>query len=84
MQDRDLSHPLIAEILCRVHGLISDGTSVVFMLVPSHAGLAGNSAADSAAKADYISLARGRHLHSYFAKRHTCMPVTHCKVSSGL
>jgi len=34
-----------------VHGLISDGSSVVFMWVPGHAGLAGNSAADSAAKA---------------------------------
>jgi len=51
LQNRDLSHPLIAEILCRVHGLISDGTSVVFMWVPSHVGLAGNSAVDSAAKA---------------------------------
>jgi len=30
--------------------LISDGSSVVFMWVPGHVGLAGNSAADSAAK----------------------------------
>jgi len=51
LQNRDVSHPLIAEILCRVHGLISDGSSVVFMWVRSHFGLAGNSAADSAAKA---------------------------------
>jgi len=43
--------PRIAEILCRVHGLISDGSSVVFMWVPGHVGLPGNSAADSAAKA---------------------------------
>jgi len=33
-----------------VHGLISDGSSVVFMWFPGHVGLAGNSAADSAAK----------------------------------
>jgi len=36
-----LSHPLIAEILFRVHGLGSDGTSVVFMWVPNHVGLTG-------------------------------------------
>jgi len=51
LQNRDLSHPLIADILCHVHGLISDGSSVVFMWAPGHVGLAGNSAADSAAKA---------------------------------
>jgi len=50
LQNRDLSQPLIAEILCRVHRLISYGYSVVFMWVPSHVGLAVNSAADSAAK----------------------------------
>jgi len=42
---------LIAEILCRVHVLLSGGTSVVFMWVSSHVGLAGNSAAINAAKA---------------------------------
>jgi len=36
LQNRDLLHPLIAEILCRVHGLISDVSSVVFMWVPGH------------------------------------------------
>jgi len=50
LQNRALSHSLFAEILCHVHGLISGGSSVVFMLVRSHIGLAGNSAADSAAK----------------------------------
>jgi len=39
-----------------VHGLISNGTSVVFMWVPSHVGLAGNLAADSAAKAALLLL----------------------------
>jgi len=34
-----------------VHGFLSDGTNVVFVWVPSHVGLAGNSAADIAAKA---------------------------------
>jgi len=33
-----------------MHGLISNGCSVVFMWVPSHVGLARNSVADSAAK----------------------------------
>jgi len=51
LQNRDLSHPLIGKILCHVHGLMSDGSSVVFMWVPGYVGLAGNSAADSAAKA---------------------------------
>jgi len=63
---------LIAEFLCCVHGLISNGSSVLFMWVPGHVGLAGNLVADSAAKAvlllpvstltvphsDYISLIR--------------------------
>jgi len=36
--NRDLLHPLIAEVLCRVLGLISDGSSVVCMGVPGHVG----------------------------------------------
>jgi len=51
LQNRGPSPPLISEILCRVHGLISDGTSVLFMWVPSHFELAGKTAADSAVKA---------------------------------
>jgi len=31
-----------------------------------------------------FGLTRGRRLHSYFAKRHACMSVTHCKVNYGL
>jgi len=53
---RDLSHPLIAEILCRVRGLLSVSFRFVFMWIPNHVGLAGNSVADIAAKAA---------LHSY-------------------
>jgi len=34
-----------------MHGLLSRGTSIVFMWVASHVGLAGNLAADNAAKA---------------------------------
>jgi len=41
---------LIAEILCHVHGLISDGANFVFMWIPGHVGLADYSAADSTAK----------------------------------
>ena len=51
LQNRDLSHPLIAEILCYVHEILSCGHTIVFMWVPSHMGLTGNSAADTAAKA---------------------------------
>jgi len=38
------------EILYRVHGLLSDGTSVVIMWVASHVGLSGNFAACIAVK----------------------------------
>jgi ribonuclease HI len=51
LKNRDPSRPLIADILCRVHALLSRGTQVAFMWVPSHVGLAGNSAADIASKA---------------------------------
>ena len=51
LRRRDLSQPLIAEILCFAHKLLVSGTKLVFMWVPSHVGLAGNSAADNAAKA---------------------------------
>ena len=46
-----MSHPLISEILCRVHELKERGFQLIFIWVPSHVGLAGNSAADAAAKA---------------------------------
>jgi len=53
LQNQDLSYPFIAEILCRVHGLSPGGISVALCMywVPSSVGLAGNSAADIAAKA---------------------------------
>jgi len=50
LQNRDLFHPPIAEILYRVHGIISDGINVVFIWFASHVGLALNSAADIPAK----------------------------------
>jgi len=53
LQNRDLSH-LIGDILCCVHGLLSGGTIVVFMWVPSQSELAGNWAADIAAKATLL------------------------------
>jgi len=40
LKNRDLSRTFISEILCLVHDLLSGGTSVVFMWVPSHVGLA--------------------------------------------
>ena len=35
LENLDLSHPLIADILCRVHILLSHGTKVAFMWVPA-------------------------------------------------
>jgi len=46
-----MSRPLIAEVLCCIHKILLAGARLVFMWVPSHVGLAGNSAADTAAKA---------------------------------
>ena len=46
-----MSHPLIAEVLCCIHKMLLAGATLVFMWVPSRVGLAGNSAADTAAKA---------------------------------
>jgi len=44
--------PLIAEILCCLHGVLSCCfTSVVIMWVPSHVRLVGNSVADNASNA---------------------------------
>jgi len=39
-----------------------------------------------AAKGEFgeFTLARGRRMGSYFAKRHTCISATQCKESSGL
>ena len=50
-EERDMSRPLIAEVLCCIHRMLLTGVKLVFMWVLSHVGLAGNSAADIAAKA---------------------------------
>ena len=55
LQSRDLAHPLIAEILCRVHEFVICGFSIVFIWVPSHVGLAG-----SAGVKDLTSKAKAR------------------------
>jgi hypothetical protein len=51
MKNRDISRRLIAEVLSCIHRLLLVGVELVFIWVPSHIGLAGNSAADIAAKA---------------------------------
>ena len=80
-----MSRPLIAEVLCCIRKMLLAGATLVFMWVPSHVGLAGNSAAGTAAKAavrmpisnltlpysDYSPLIR-THVHntSYCIVRH--------------
>jgi hypothetical protein len=51
VKNRKFTTPLILEIASRVHEQISSGQKIVFMWLPSHVGLSGNSAADAAAKA---------------------------------
>jgi len=53
LQNRDLSHPLIAKILCRVHDYmhIIRWYQCCFIWVHSHVGLAGTLATDIAANA---------------------------------
>ena len=51
IENHKLNHPLVLEIVVRVRRLLSDGKQLVFMWLPSHVGIAGNSAVDAAAKA---------------------------------
>jgi hypothetical protein len=51
IENRHFYKSLILEILVRVHGLLSSGHNITFMWLPSHVGLAGNVAAEAAAKA---------------------------------
>jgi ribonuclease HI len=51
LENRKLSNPHILEILEFVHKLVTFGYSIHFIWVPSHIGIAGNAAADAAAKA---------------------------------
>ena len=51
IEGRMLNHPIILDIVLRIHQLLSDGKRFIFLWVPSHIGIAGNTAADAAAKA---------------------------------
>jgi hypothetical protein len=48
---KDLQNSFIVEILERLHELLSTGVCITFVWVPSHIGIAGNTAADAMAKA---------------------------------
>ena len=51
IENRNLKNPLILEIVERLHQLQNLGHSITFVWVPSHIGIAGNTAADATAKA---------------------------------
>lgn len=51
IQNRLWDNPIILNILNSLHTLITAGTSIIFVWLPSHVGIKGNSRADTAAKA---------------------------------
>ena len=51
IENKDLQNPFIVEILERLHELLSTGVCITFVWVPSHIGIADNTAADATAKA---------------------------------
>ena len=55
IQNKRLDNPIIRNILNSVHKLIISGTYIVFIWLPSHVGIQGNTDADTAAK-DALSL----------------------------
>ena len=50
IENRNWSHPVVQEILIKLHHLIASGSSITFMWIPSHIGIKGNTLADTAAK----------------------------------
>jgi ribonuclease HI len=50
IENKDLQNPFIVKILDRLHKLLSTGVCITFVWVPSHIGIAGNTAADATAK----------------------------------
>jgi hypothetical protein len=50
MENCNWSNPNILAILIKLHHLVSSGISITFMCIPSHIGIRGNTAADTAAK----------------------------------
>ena len=51
IKNRHLQNPLIVETLERLHQQLRCDRSITFVWVPSHIGIAGNTAADATAKA---------------------------------
>ena len=68
-----MSRSLIAEVICCIHEMLLSGGRLVFMWVPGHVGLAGNSAADTAAKATLLMPVSNLTLHycDYFPQNRT-------------
>jgi ribonuclease HI len=51
VENRNLENPLVVEILERVHRQLHVDRRITFVWVPSHKGIAGNTAVDAIAKA---------------------------------
>ena len=78
LQNREWSNPLVLESLEKIHDLIVDGSTIVFVWLPSHVGIKGNTDADTAAKAalaappDNISVPHSdyrQHIHEHFKSK---------------
>jgi ribonuclease HI len=51
IENRNLQNPLVVAILEHLHQKLNSKNSIIFIWVPSHIGIAGNTAADATAKA---------------------------------
>jgi ribonuclease HI len=64
IQNKRWDNPITLNILNSLHHLITAGTDIIFIWLPSHVGIPGNAKADSAAKAA-LSLPTSNHKVPY-------------------